>query len=70
MPADLARLKSLSEGAGTIADLPGFMDEAFTMTSNLGATLVARKDSRMVDILSAAPLDREKALVTKLFGVL
>jgi hypothetical protein len=45
------------------------MDQAFTMTGKDGAvTLVARKDSRMVEILSGAPLDREKALAEKLFG--
>jgi hypothetical protein len=68
-PADIARLKDLAAAAGTVADLPGFADQAFTMTTSGGAvTLVARKDSRMVEILSGAPLDKEKALVQKLFS--
>jgi hypothetical protein len=57
-----------------VTDIPGFFDQAFSSTLGRGEivvnTVVARQGSVEILVTSHATIDKEKELVTKLFGAL
>jgi hypothetical protein len=58
--------------AKATVDIPGFFDQAFSLSDNDPNaplnSVVARKGSTMVGVTSTAPFDREKILVEKLLA--
>jgi hypothetical protein len=77
-PDDAASFKVAKEGYTKngleTKDVPGFADEAFSNTIGTGAiltnTLVARKGSVQILLTSGATIDKEKALLQKVFDAI